>query len=104
METDASPSDFDGCDDVLNTVTGGSPACKGGNTEGSQIKLERQRTIPAEEDEDEYTLCAFGDISLSNMHFVPGPLEAFSPEKKVDKSVSTRSRPIKVSHLDLLCQ
>ena len=48
--------------------------------------------MPKEEDEEEYTVCAFGDISLSNIHFVPGPLEA--------ESVTIRSGPItKVNRL-----
>lgn len=51
--------------------------------------------MPTGEDQEEYTLCAFGDISLSNIYFVPGPLEALSP-----KSVTIRSGPIaKVNRL-----
>lgn len=65
--------------------------------EYAEDSLEGQQIAkPEEEDdsEDKYTLSAFGDISLSNICFVPGPLEALSPEKKADKSVSTISRPV----------
>ena len=61
----------------------------------------QQKFIPAQEDEDEYTLCAFGDISLSNMHFVPGPLAALSSEKEAKKVLTTG--PVEV-HLGLLCK
>jgi hypothetical protein len=68
------------------------------------MKLEHQQNfIPAQEDEDEYTLCAFGDISLSNTGFVPGPLAALSSEKKAKKVVLTTSGPVEV-HLGLLCK
>jgi len=85
---------------------GGSPT--NDMTEDSEMKLKHQQiqiAIPAGEDENEYMLCAYGDISLSNISFVPGPLAALSPEKKVNKPISPTSRAIQVNYLGLfLCQ
>lgn len=51
-------------------------------------KIRERVTTPLSE--DEHTLTAFGDISLSNIDFVPGPPTELSPERVRQKKGSTK--------------
>lgn len=65
---------------------------KAGQTlDGGEILQERISTPPIED--DEYTLEAFGDISLSNIDFVPPPPSTISPHKRVSFTERTSDMP-----------
>lgn len=65
---------------------------KAGQTlDGAEILQERTSTPPIED--DEYTLEAFGDISLSNIDFVPPPPSTILPHKRVSFTERTSDMP-----------
>ncbi|KAF8161399.1 hypothetical protein B0H34DRAFT_796197 [Crassisporium funariophilum] len=45
-------------------------------------------TPPLEQEDDEHTLVAFGDISLNNICFIPGPPSALTPVRRTKKKTA----------------
>ena len=75
----------------LKVMGNGKASDDKGALQPTEQRLEAPKPVPTPpNEEDPHTLTAYGDISLSDIDFIPGPPSEISPSQKTKKKESWR--------------